>query len=51
MIFFTDGTPTTQSEFSNGVASDAIAAAKTMKDAGASVYTIGILMAQTRVPM
>ena len=42
VIFFTDGTPTTQSEFSNGVASDAIAAAKTMKDAGASVYTIGI---------
>ena len=42
MIFFTDGTPTTQSEFSDGVASDAIAAAKTMKDAGASVYTIGI---------
>lgn len=42
VIFFTDGTPTTQSEFSNGVASDAIAAAKTMKNAGASVYTIGI---------
>ena len=42
VIFFTDGTPTTQSEFSNGVASDAIAAAKTMKDTGASVYTIGI---------
>ena len=42
MIFFTDGTPTTQSEFSNGVASDAISAAKAMKDAGASVYTIGI---------
>ena len=42
VIFFTDGTPTTQSEFSNGVASDAIAAAKTMKDAGASVYAIGI---------
>lgn len=42
VIFFTDGTPTTQSEFSNGVASDAISAAKTMKDAGASVYTIGI---------
>lgn len=42
VIFFTDGTPTTQSEFSDGVASDAIAAAKTMKDAGASVYTIGI---------
>lgn len=42
VIFFTDGTPTTQSEFSDGVASDAIAAAKAMKDAGASVYTIGI---------
>lgn len=42
VIFFTDGTPTTQSDFSNGVASDAIAAAKAMKDAGASVYTIGI---------
>lgn len=42
VIFFTDGTPTTQSEFSNGVASDAIAAAKAMKDAGASVYAIGI---------
>lgn len=42
VIFFTDGTPTTQSEFSDRVASDAVAAAKTMKDAGASVYTIGI---------
>lgn len=42
VIFFTDGTPTTQSDFSDKVASDAIAAAKTMKDAGASVYTIGI---------
>lgn len=42
VIFFTDGTPTTQSDFSDEVASDAIAAAKTMKDAGASVYTIGI---------
>lgn len=42
VIFFTDGTPTTQSDFSDRVASDAIAAAKTMKDAGASVYTIGI---------
>lgn len=42
VIFFTDGTPTTQSDFSNEVASDAISAAKAMKDAGASVYTIGI---------
>ena len=42
VIFFTDGTPTTQSDFSDRVASDAVAAAKVMKDAGASVYTIGI---------
>ena len=42
VIFFTDGTPTTQSDFSDEVASDAISAAKAMKDAGASVYTIGI---------
>ena len=42
VIFFTDGTPTTQSGFSDEVASDAISAAKAMKDAGASVYTIGI---------
>ena len=42
VIFFTDGTPTSFSNFESDVASDAIAAAKTMKDAGASVYTIGI---------
>lgn len=42
VIFFTDGTPTSYSKFESEVASDAIAAAKTMKDAGASVYTIGI---------
>lgn len=42
VIFFTDGTPTTQSDFSDEMASDAISAAKAMKDAGASVYTIGI---------
>ena len=42
VIFFTDGTPTTQSDFSDEVASDAISAANVMKDAGASVYTIGI---------
>ena len=42
VIFFTDGTPTSFSNFESEVASDAIAAAKTMKDVGASVYTIGI---------
>lgn len=42
VIFFTDGTPTSFSNFEPEVASDAVAAAKVMKDAGASVYTIGI---------
>ena len=42
VIFFTDGTPTSYSNFEPDVASDAVAAAKAMKDAGASVYTIGI---------
>ena len=42
VIFFTDGTPTTQSDFSDEVASDAISAANVMKNAGVSVYTIGI---------
>lgn len=42
VIFFTDGTPTSFSNFESEVASDAVAAAKVMKDAGASVYTIGI---------
>lgn len=42
VIVFTDGVPTTQSEFSTAVADEAIATAKTMKDAGVKVYTIGI---------
>lgn len=42
VIFFTDGTPTTQSSFSPDVASSAVGHAKNMKDAGAAVYSIGI---------
>lgn len=42
VIFFTDGTPTTQSSFSPDVASSAVGNAKDMKDAGAAVYSIGI---------
>ena len=42
VIFFTDGTPTKSSEFSPSVASSAIATAKSLKDAGAEVYTVGI---------
>ena len=42
VIFFTDGTPTSYNEFEPEVASAAVAAARAMKDEGASVYTIGI---------
>lgn len=42
VVFFTDGTPTDLSEFNSTVANNAIAAAKKMKEKGATVYTIGI---------
>ena len=42
VIVFTDGVPTTQSDFNTNVANTAIKAAKTMKDAGTVVYTVGI---------
>ena len=42
VIVFTDGVPTTSSDFSTSVASKAIASAKGLKDAGVTVYSIGI---------
>ena len=42
IVFFTDGTPTKQNKFDEGVANDAVTAAKNMKDGKATVYTIGI---------
>lgn len=42
VVFFTDGKPTRRSDFSPTVVNNAIAAAKAMKDEGATVYTIGI---------
>ena len=42
VIFFTDGTPTSQSNFESSVASSAIETAKSLKAAGAEVYTVGI---------
>ncbi|MDD5906326.1 MAG: VWA domain-containing protein [Clostridiales bacterium] len=42
VIVFTDGVPTTASDFDTTVATNAIASAKTLKDAGATVYTVGI---------
>lgn len=42
VVFFTDGTPTSYSEFNPDVANAAVTAAKSMKDSKATVYTIGI---------
>lgn len=42
VVFFTDGSPTSSSGFESGVAGDAVSAAKSMKDAGATIYSVGI---------
>lgn len=42
VIFFTDGSPNASNGFDNDIASDAIEAAKSLKDAGTVVYTVGI---------
>ena len=42
VVFFTDGKPTSYSEFDSDVANAAVTAAKNMKDSKATVYTIGI---------
>lgn len=42
VVFFTDGKPTSYSEFDSDVADAAVTAAKKMKDGKATVYTIGI---------
>ena len=42
VVFFTDGVPTTSSDFDTDVANTAITAAKKMKDSGVTVFSIGI---------
>lgn len=42
VIFFTDGSPTHSNGFEDSVAGSAVSTAKSMKDAGATVYTVGI---------
>ena len=42
VVVFTDGVPTTQSDFSTNVANTAIQSAKALKDSGATVYSVGI---------
>ena len=42
VVLFTDGVPTTSSDFDTGVADSAIKSAKHLKDAGVTVYSVGI---------
>lgn len=42
VIFFTDGSPTHASSFSNTVANNAITYAKQIKDSGATIFSIGV---------
>ena len=42
VVMFTDGTPTSSSDFSTTVANRAISASKSIKGANATVYTIGV---------
>lgn len=42
VVFFTDGTPTTRSDFSESVANSAVSTAKALKDGGTTIYTVGI---------
>lgn len=42
IIFFTDGQPTSSNEFEKSVANEAVRNAKAFKDAGATVYSIGV---------
>lgn len=42
VVVFTDGVPTQQSAFDTTVANGAIKSAKALKDAGATVYSVGI---------
>ena len=42
VVVFTDGVPTQQSDFDTTVANGAIQSAKALKDAGATVYSVGI---------
>lgn len=42
VIFFTDGKPTSRSDYNAKVAGGAINTAKTLKDSGTTIYTVGI---------
>lgn len=50
VVFFTDGSPTSNNGFEEGVASKAITSAKSMKDAVATIYSVGIFSGANPAP-
>lgn len=51
VIMFTDGEPNHQSGFDSDVANDAIKASKSIKNSGATVYTIGVFSGANGTPV
>ena len=51
VIMFTDGEPTSSNGFENTVANNAISASKSIKNAGATVYTIGVFSGADGTPV
>lgn len=51
VIMFTDGAPTSFSDFDNNVADAAISASQAIKDTGATVYTIGVFAGADGTPV
>ncbi len=51
VIMFTDGEPTSSNGFETDVANGAISASKSIKDAGATVYTIGVFSGANGTPV
>lgn len=51
VVMFTDGEPTNGSEFQFSVANGAIGAAKSLKDGGATVYTVGCMSGANGTPV
>lgn len=51
VVMFTDGEPTSGSSFEENVANGAIGAAKSLKDGGATVYTVGCMSGANGTPV
>lgn len=51
VVMFTDGEPTSGNQFETSVANGAIGAAKSLKDGGATVYTVGCMSGANGTPV